>query len=169
MKRLVITGNGGAALSALRAIRSTSKAHRITLISAEDCPAYSPVLTTYYLAGSIPYRRLFLCQRDFYRRHGVRAILGDRAVAVETQNQRVVLAGGEAVPYDELLIATGSTEDSSLCAVVHAPVLTVDDHVRTTDDGVGLRHSGLMALGAERPIAEVDRRAVNRQIERRRI
>lgn len=67
------------------------------------------MLTTYYLAGSIPYRRLFLCQRDFYRRHGVRTILGDRAVAVEPQNQRVVLAGGEAVPYDELLIATGST------------------------------------------------------------
>jgi NAD(P)H-nitrite reductase large subunit len=109
LKRLVITGNGGAAISALKAIRSTSKSHRITLISDEDCPAYSPVLTTYYLAGSIPYRTMFLCNRDFYRRHGVKAILGDRVVAVEPQNQRVVLAGGDAVLYDELLVATGST------------------------------------------------------------
>ncbi|MEE9201964.1 MAG: FAD-dependent oxidoreductase [Dehalococcoidia bacterium] len=109
MKRLVIVGNGGAAISALRAIRSTSKSHRITLISAEDCPAYSPVLTTYYLAGSIPYRTMFLCNRDFYRRHGVRAILGDGVVAVEPQDQRVVLAGGNAVSYDELLVATGSS------------------------------------------------------------
>lgn len=109
MKHLVIIGNGGAAISALRAIRSVSRSCRIALISAEDCPAYSPVLTTYYLSGTIPYRGMFLCQRDFYRRHGVRAILGDRVVAVEPDGQRVLLASGEAVPYDELLIATGST------------------------------------------------------------
>ncbi|MEK7848943.1 MAG: FAD-dependent oxidoreductase, partial [Chloroflexota bacterium] len=109
MKRLVIVGNGGAAISALRAIRSVSRSCRIALISGEDCPAYSPVLTTYYLAGSIPYRGMFLCRRDFYRRHGVRAILGDPAVAVEPEGQRVLLASGQAVPYDEVLIATGSS------------------------------------------------------------
>ncbi|MDP6347276.1 MAG: FAD-dependent oxidoreductase [Dehalococcoidia bacterium] len=109
MKHLVITGNGGAALNALRAIRSVSRSHHITLISGEDCPAYSPVLTTHYLCGTISYRKMFICNRDFYRSHGVKTILGDGAVAVEPDRQRVVLAGGQAVPYDELLVATGSS------------------------------------------------------------
>jgi NAD(P)H-nitrite reductase large subunit len=109
LKHLVITGNGGAALNAMRAVRSVSRSHRITLISGEDCPAYSPVLTTHYLGGTIPYRKMFICNRNFYQRHGVKTMLGERVVAVEPESRRVVLVGGQAVPYDELLVATGSS------------------------------------------------------------
>ena len=108
MKRFVIIGNGGAALSALRAIRTVTATEPVTVISQEDCPAYSPALTTYYLRGKIPYRRMFLCSPGFYRRYRVAPLLGKRAVAIEPGQQRVVLEDGETVPYDRLLIATGS-------------------------------------------------------------
>lgn len=109
MNRHLIIGNGGAALSTLRAIRSLGNDDEITLVSQESCPAYSPVLTPYYISGRIAYSALFLCQASFYRKQKVNAILGKRAVAVEPASQRVRLEDGQKLPYDELLIATGST------------------------------------------------------------
>lgn len=108
MKHFVILGNGGAALSALKAIRSLRPEDPITLISQEDCPAYSPALTTYYLRGTIPYRRMFLCPLSYYRCQRATLLLRKRAIAVEPRREQVVVEGGEGVPYDELLIATGS-------------------------------------------------------------
>lgn len=49
----MVVGNSAAALSAIRAIRAKGSTHSITLISREDCCAYSPVLTTYYLSDRI--------------------------------------------------------------------------------------------------------------------
>ena len=50
----VIAGNSAAALSAIRAIRQRSADHSITLVSREDCCAYSSVLTTHNLSGVMP-------------------------------------------------------------------------------------------------------------------
>ena len=61
MENYVIIGNSGAAINAVRAIRSINKKDKITLISKESCAAYSPVLITYYIDGIIPYEDLFFC------------------------------------------------------------------------------------------------------------
>lgn len=109
MKRHVIIGNGGAAISAVLAIRSVSSEDEIVIISKEACPAYSPVLTTYYLSKSIPYEGMFLCDDRFYRRNAVQAILGKKAIRVVPTSRAVLLEDGTAVAYDDLLIATGSS------------------------------------------------------------
>lgn len=109
MKRHLIVGNGGAALSAVRAIRSLGNDDEITLVSQEACPAYSPVLTPYYISGRITHSALFLCRTSFYRKQKVNTLLGRRAVAMEPASQRLRLDGGQVLDYDELLIATGST------------------------------------------------------------
>lgn len=45
---------------------------------------------------------------DFYERNKVRALLGARAEKLDPAAQKVVLRGGEEIPYDRLLVATGS-------------------------------------------------------------
>ena len=66
MKKHLIVGNGGAAISAVRAVRSIRSDDEITIISKESSLAYSPALTIYYLSGSIRYRDMFICDSSFY-------------------------------------------------------------------------------------------------------
>ncbi|MDO8636811.1 MAG: NAD(P)/FAD-dependent oxidoreductase, partial [Dehalococcoidia bacterium] len=114
MKRHLIIGNGGAAFNAILAIRSLRPEDKITVVSPEDCPAYSPMLTPYYIAGSIPYSSMFLCKSGFYRKHHVKTILGRAVVAVEPESQRVCLDDDRKLDYDELLIATGSSPNAPM-------------------------------------------------------
>ncbi len=109
-KRIVIIGNGGAGLSAIRAIRSVDQASSISLLSSEDCFAYSPVATTYYIAGKITRDQLFLTDESFYRKHNVRILLKKKVLEIVPGRAFVVIEGNrERIPYDQLLVATGAT------------------------------------------------------------
>ncbi len=107
-KRIVIIGNGGAGLSAIRAIRSVDQTSSITLLSSEDCLAYSPIATTYYIAGKINRDQLFITDETFYRKHNVQILL-KKVVEISPGKTSLVIAGKERIPYDELLIATGAS------------------------------------------------------------
>lgn len=114
MKRHLIIGNGGAAFNAILAIRSLRPEDEITVVSQEECPAYSPMLTPYYIAGSIPYSAMFLCKSSFYRQNRVKTILGKVVVDIEPESQRVCLDDDRKLRYDELLIATGSSPNAPM-------------------------------------------------------
>ena len=45
---------------------------------------------------------------DFYEKNGVKALLGVRAERIDAAGKRVLLSTGESLPYDRLLVATGS-------------------------------------------------------------
>jgi nitrite reductase (NADH) large subunit len=116
----VIIGHSAAALSAVRAIRENDTTGLITIIAAEKQMAYSPVLLTYYISHKIGRRDLFLTDEAFYKKNNINLIQGKRAEEIDTQNQKVILEDGTNLPYDKLLIATGSSpkklniEDESL-------------------------------------------------------
>jgi NAD(P)H-nitrite reductase large subunit len=107
--RQVIIGNSAAGLSAIKAIREIDSCCPITLISAESCNAYSPVLITYYLKGRISKEDMFITDSDFYKMNGVETMFGSRAVEVDPLRQMVYLENGGRVGYDNLLIATGAS------------------------------------------------------------
>jgi len=108
-KRQVIIGNSAAGISAIKGIREKDRSCPITLISAEKCNAYSPVLTPYYISRKIPKKSLFFVNHRFYRNHRVRRIFGNKAVAVDPPKQVVYLEDNTRVEYDHLLIATGAS------------------------------------------------------------
>ena len=72
-KHLII-GNSAAALNAVKAIREIDPVSHITLVSAENHYAYSPVLLTYYVAKKIKRSALFLADEHFYQQNGVELI-----------------------------------------------------------------------------------------------
>ncbi|MFC1916717.1 NAD(P)/FAD-dependent oxidoreductase [Chloroflexota bacterium] len=109
MKKHVIVGNGGAALSCINAIRSLAVEDGITVLSMESCLAYSPVLLTHYLAGTMAYQDMFLGDKAFYQASNVTTLLGRKVVKVEPARQRVLLEDAHSVEYDDLLVATGSS------------------------------------------------------------
>jgi len=110
--RQVIVGNGGAALSAIKAIRKEGQSCDILLISAENCNAYSPVMITYYLSRRISKGQLFIADSNFYKQNDVVTIFGDKAVGLEPSKQTLHLESGRQVAYDNLLIATGASPKS---------------------------------------------------------
>lgn len=108
-RRYVIIGNSAAALSAINAIRDNDPKSTITLISAEDCWAYSPVLLTYYMAGRISRNQVFLTDAAYYDKNGICLKLGDRATSIDCRRAQVTLTGGDNISFDRLLIAMGSS------------------------------------------------------------
>jgi NAD(P)H-nitrite reductase large subunit len=104
---IVIIGNSAAGLQAIRTLRRHSRQVSIALIDLEDCPAYSRVLTPYFVGGKTAKSNLFIVERDFYASLGVTPLLGQAVVAVDPERHQVRLADGSAVGFGKLLIAAG--------------------------------------------------------------
>ncbi len=108
MKRHVIVGNSHAGTTAIEWMRQVNQDDEIILISREDCPAYSPALTTHYLGGHMSYDQMFYLDDGFYRKHAVKTMRGKAVVKIDPKSNTVLLEDDTSVPYDDLLIATGS-------------------------------------------------------------
>lgn len=104
----VIIGNSTAATFAIEGIRSVDREGKITVISAENRPAYGRPLISYYLYGKIPLDRVDYRSPAFYEGNGVEVLLGERAVKIDPAQKKVMLASGKEIAYDRLLVATGS-------------------------------------------------------------
>jgi NAD(P)H-nitrite reductase large subunit len=103
----VIIGNSVAAVGAVRGIRNVDSKGNITVISRERHTAYGRPLISYLLGGLITEKRMSYLPEDFYEQHRVNLLLNSEVIALESREKQVRLAGGETVPYDRLLIATG--------------------------------------------------------------
>ena len=105
----VIVGGGLAAASAIDGIRELDPKGPITLISAErELPYHRPPLSKGFLAGKEAVETVRVHEAAWYRDLKVRVRLGQTAKSVHIGRQSVALEAGERVPYDRLLIATGS-------------------------------------------------------------
>lgn len=103
----VIIGNSVAAVGAIRGIRSVDPEGHITVLSRERHTAYGRPLISYLLGGLITEKGMPYLPEDFYEQHRANLLLNSEVTAVDDTKKRVKLAGGETVPYDRLLIATG--------------------------------------------------------------
>ncbi len=143
VRRHTIIGNSAAGLSAIKAIRKSGDTRPITLISAEDCNAYSPVLTTYYIGGQIEKKGLFLVGRGFYRKHGVQTMFGRRVQTIDPIERRLVLDDRTRLDYDQLLIATGAS--ARTLENVDPEATAYVSNLRTVDDADKIRTIGRRA------------------------
>lgn len=104
----VIIGNSAAAVGCIEGIRKNDKESTITVISDEKHHTYSRPLISYLLWGKTDEERMKYRPDSFYKDNDVTPILGKKAVKIDTKNRKVMLDDGKAVPYDKLLVATGS-------------------------------------------------------------
>ena len=106
--RYVIIGNSAAAIGGVEGIRRVDAASPIALLSAEPHHTYSRPLISYLLWGKTDEERMLYRPRDYYEKMGVTPLLGCTATKIDPAKQIVRLADGRDVPYDKLLVATGS-------------------------------------------------------------
>jgi 3-phenylpropionate/trans-cinnamate dioxygenase ferredoxin reductase subunit len=107
--RIVIVGAGHAGGSAAAQLRQQGHTGPITLIGEEPAPPYQrPPLSKAYLKGEADLESLELRPEAFYAEHDIALRLSTRAEAIDRPRKLVRLTGGEELPYDFLILATGS-------------------------------------------------------------
>jgi NAD(P)H-nitrite reductase large subunit len=106
--RHVIVGGGTAGINAITTIRQYDRGtSEIILVSAER--PYARMVLPYYLKGSISEAHVYTANPTRLRTLGVEAYLGRRAARLDTQANTLTLDDDTVIPYDDLLIATGSS------------------------------------------------------------
>ncbi|MGA5267266.1 NAD(P)/FAD-dependent oxidoreductase [Streptomyces lydicamycinicus] len=104
--RIVIVGASLTGLRAAERLRAEGFTGSLTLVGEEPQPPYDrPPLSKQVLLGKVPAGHTGLPQR---RALDARWKLGVRATGLDPIEKRVLLADGAEVPFDRLLIATGT-------------------------------------------------------------
>lgn len=105
----VIVGGGLAAAKAAEALRDNDFDGQITLFAEEEqLPYERPPLSKEYLAGKKSLGDFTVQSSDWYRDRNVDLRLGSRVSSLDPAAHTVGLPDGTTVPYDKLLLATGS-------------------------------------------------------------
>ncbi len=108
--QIVIVGAGQAAAQAVDMLRRKGYAGSLTVVGDEPALPYQrPPLSKKYLSGALARDRLPIRHQSFYDEHGVELRLGRRATLLDRTARRLALDDGSTLPYDALLLATGST------------------------------------------------------------
>jgi nitrite reductase (NADH) large subunit len=109
-ERLVVIGNGMAGLRFLERLDTYAPDRfDVTVVGAEPSPAYNRVLLSSLLAEEIDEAACRFRDRPWYLRQGVRLITGAPATAIDVAEREVVVGDLTTLPFDRLVIASGST------------------------------------------------------------
>ena len=109
MTHVVVVGAGQAGASLVAKLRNSGFEGEITLIGAETAPPYQrPPLSKAYLLGDMALDRLYLRPESFYADNAITLRLGTEVTGIDPVSKAVAI-GDEILPYDELVLTTGSS------------------------------------------------------------
>ncbi|MGZ6568746.1 MAG: NAD(P)/FAD-dependent oxidoreductase [Solirubrobacteraceae bacterium] len=135
---VVIAGGGLAAQRASETLRRNGYDGAVRVIAREPHAPYDrPPLSKGFLAGELDERALEFRPRQWYALHDVELLLGERATGLDAPGREVQLAGGGRVPFEQLLIATGSAPRRLAGTERYENVY----ELRTRDDARALREA----------------------------
>ncbi len=105
----VIIGNGPAGVIAAETLRAQCPGDDITLVGDEPEPPYSRMAIPYLLIGNIGEAGTYLRKGADHFANLRIAQRQAAAIGIDTQSRSVTLSDGSPLPYDRLLLATGSS------------------------------------------------------------
>ncbi|MDP1631253.1 MAG: nitrite reductase large subunit NirB [Caulobacter sp.] len=108
-EKLVVIGNGMAGCRAVEEVLKRDP-HRydIAIFGAEPRVNYNRIMLSPVLAGEKAFADIVINDEAWYRDNGVTLYSGQAVTGVDTAGKRVTAESGLAVPYDRLILATGS-------------------------------------------------------------
>src|SRR6202165_3722213 len=106
--KIVIVGGGAAGFAAAEMLRRQEYRGSIVMLSSDAAPPVDrPNLSKDYLAGSAPEDWLPLRPDGFYAEAGIDLRLKSNVITIDTKARNIIIAGGDTIPYDRLLLDTG--------------------------------------------------------------
>ena len=106
-RQVVILGAGVAGLTAAEHARETAPGAQITLVHGEPALPYYRLNLTRHLAGEVDEQSLVMQSEAWFDEHDI-ALKHGTAEQILPRRHLVRLAGGEELPYDRLVLATGA-------------------------------------------------------------
>jgi 3-phenylpropionate/trans-cinnamate dioxygenase ferredoxin reductase subunit len=108
LNSIVIAGAGHAGVQVALSLRQEGYDGRIALVNDEPwLPYQRPPLSKAYLLGKIDATAMQFRPAQFYIDQRI-DLVADRGTAIDRQNRRLLLASGQALDYDHLVLATGA-------------------------------------------------------------
>jgi nitrite reductase (NADH) large subunit len=108
-KKLVVIGNGMAPGRALeKLLERAPDAYEVTIFNAEPRVNYDRIMLSPVLSGEKSFEEIVIHGDGWYVKHGVTLYKGHKVVGIDREKRTVTSAAGETVPYDKLIVATGS-------------------------------------------------------------
>ncbi len=105
--RIAIIGNGISGVTAARFLRKLSD-HEITIISAETDYFFSRTALMYIYMGHMRFKDTQPYEPGFWEKNRIK-LVKDFVEKVDTPNKQLLMATGDNISYDKLIIACGST------------------------------------------------------------
>ncbi|MBR4035135.1 MAG: FAD-dependent oxidoreductase [Oscillospiraceae bacterium] len=111
MVKYAIIGFGCAGYYGAKTIRENDPDGTITVFSEHEYSPYNPMLTTYYVAGKIPFEGMFPFgdMNKIKEELKLDVVSGRKVAKVDTDRKTVVMEDGEEFVFDKILIATGAS------------------------------------------------------------
>jgi NADPH-dependent 2,4-dienoyl-CoA reductase/sulfur reductase-like enzyme/nitrite reductase/ring-hydroxylating ferredoxin subunit len=107
--RIVIVGGGAAGFAAAEMLHRREFRGSIVMLSDDTAaPVDRPNLSKDYLAGSAPEDWMPLRPDSFYAESDIDIRLNSGVTAIDAKARQLTVAGGDVIPYDRLLLATGA-------------------------------------------------------------
>ena len=128
--KIVIIGNGIAAVSAAAKIREFDTLSEITMLSDENTPMYSRPRLLEYLAGKVSFEQITMKNEQWYGKHNIELVTGAKVLSVTPQENKIVTSRG-GLSFDVLLVASGA---SAATPAFFRPELKSVFRLRTKED-----------------------------------
>jgi len=106
--KVVIVGNGLAGTLAAKTLRELDRDVEIEVIGEERFPYYPRPNLIEYLAGRLPYEKLFAFPEGWADRQRIGLRLGEKVTKIRPAERQIETASGSSRAYDALLLATGA-------------------------------------------------------------
>jgi nitrite reductase (NADH) large subunit len=136
VERVVVLGNGIAGVTAADHVRRRHPLAQIDVVAEEPHHLYNRMGIARLIHGRSAMQGLYLNPDRWYEEHGITPWLNTRASGIDRLRQHVQLGTGETLPYDRLILATGSRSFVPDVPGFGSPGTFV---LRTADDALGLR------------------------------
>lgn len=108
VRRVVIIGHGIAGVTAADHVRRLHPECEVTVVGKEKFPLYNRMGITRLIYGRSAMQGLYLLPEAWYGENRISCWLNTQAARIDPAGQTVSLAMGDELPYDRLILATGS-------------------------------------------------------------
>ncbi len=108
-QKLVLVGNGMAGVRTLEELfKHGNDQYDITVVGSEPHPNYNRIMLSPVLASEKTIDDIILNSREWYQENDIELITGDTVTEISRVKRAVITESGREIPYDRLLVATGS-------------------------------------------------------------
>lgn len=141
-EKLIIVGTGLTAVEVAFNLRASGWDGDITLVGdAAVTPHHLPPLSKAYLSGSVPPESLHIRTLDAYETHGIHLLTDKKVLKIDRNDRKLVLASGEELQYNRLVLATGGRPRSLPAASAVSAATRNFSYLRTLQDAETIKQN----------------------------